>query len=59
MIVYYNLFELKKFIVQIFYRSYYRLFQSLEDYFIIRILIMEKYRIVAIIKSKIILVWES
>lgn len=59
MIVYYNLFELKKFIVQIFDRSYYRLFQSLEDYFIIRILIMEKYRIVAIIKSKIILVWES
>lgn len=57
--VYYNLFELKKFIVQIFDRSYYRLFQSLEDYFIIRILIMEKYRIVAIIKSKIILVWES
>lgn len=59
MIVYYNLFELKKFIVQIFDRSYYRLFQSLEDYFIIRILIMEKYCIVAIIKSKIILVWES
>lgn len=35
MIVYYNLFELKKFIVQIFDRSYYRLFQSLEDYFIL------------------------
>lgn len=34
MIVYYNLFELKKFI-QIFDRSYYRLFQSLEDYFIL------------------------
>lgn len=42
----YNLFELKKFIVQIFNRpyNYYRLFQSLEDYFSIRILIMEKYR---------------